>query len=209
MKSRLTKAALIIGLMTGVAGTAHAEGWYGRADVGASVGGDMFFSTDGGSVTLDMDENFHVSGAVGKAMGNGLRIEGELSYRANDLVPLADNLDVGDITAFTGMVNAYLDFNREGTIRPYVGAGVGYAKLEIDAVNLANPEFIHDDDSVLTYQLMAGVGFALSGNAVVDIGYRHYEAQDLGFDGTDAGIPTLFNSEYQHQSVTAGIRWSF
>lgn len=210
MKAGLSSAALLAGIAISLCGQAHAsEGWYGRADIGHSTGGDMFFSTSGGSVTIDMEDGWSQSVGGGYAFSNGVRIEGEISRRANDLEPLVDNLDEGDITATAGTLNVFFDFNRDGRIQPYVGAGLGFANLDLDAYNAANPEVIHDSDSVMSYQLMVGVGIVLSEQLTLDIGYRHFEASDLEFDGTDSGIPTVFSSDYNHQSLSAGLRWSF
>src|SRR5689334_21710347 len=87
MNSRITKTLAIAALMAGSAGAAHAEGWYGRADVGSSVDGNVDIGSShpsfGGKVNTKPD--WYDGLGMGYAFQNGFRVEGELSHRYNDL----------------------------------------------------------------------------------------------------------------------------
>jgi opacity protein-like surface antigen len=132
MTSRITKTVALAALMASTAGAAYAtEGWYGRADVGYSTDGSVDFGS-AGDYDLENDWSQHLG--LGYAWANGFRTEGELSHRYNDFgedgtPPLAD----GNVHAWAAMLNGYYDFNRGGNIQPYIGLGVGAARLNLSA----------------------------------------------------------------------------
>jgi OOP family OmpA-OmpF porin len=208
MIKKLKRTLALAALMAGAAGGAHAtEGWYGRADVGYSVGGDL--EVDFADDAIDLEEDWMGSLGVGYAMHNsGWRLEGELAYRDNALD--LDAPDGGDVTAWAAMFNAYYDFNKGGRFEPYVGLGVGAASLDANAVyNSGNDQF-DDEDTVAAYQAMAGVAIGLSERLDLDIGYRYFVAPDAEFDGfQDTVVPTTYGADYTHQAVTVGLRYQF
>jgi OmpA-OmpF porin, OOP family len=208
MIKKLKRTLALAALMAGASGAAHAtEGWYGRADVGYSVGGDL--EVDFADDAIDLEEDWMGSVGVGHAMHNsGWRLEGELAYRDNGLD--LDAPDGGDVTAWAAMFNAYYDFNKGGRFQPYVGVGVGAARLEANAVyNAGNDEF-DDEDTVAAYQAMAGVAIGLSERLDLDVGYRYFVAPDAEFDGfQDSVVPTTYGADYTHQAVTVGLRYQF
>lgn len=187
MKNRLKHAIALAALLAAmVAGPAHAtEGWYGRVDAGYSVDGELTaFGFD-----FDLDDDWMADAAVGYAFANGFRTDVELAYRNNEV-----DLWQEDAEVWSGMVNLFYDFNRGGRVQPYVGAGVGYGRLD----------FLDLDDSGFAWQAMAGVGIALSERATLDIGYRHFELNSLSLD-----IDGPTDVDYQHSAVTLGLRWQF
>ncbi len=125
MTKRVTKTVALAALMAGGAGAANAtEGWYGRVDLGYSLDGETEVA---GAQTLESDVSQGLG--MGYAFDNGFRFEGEVSHRYNGF-ELQGGGDDGDIHAWTGMLNAYYDFNRDGGIEPYVGVGVGTARTQ-------------------------------------------------------------------------------
>ena len=98
----------------------------------------------GGTPSLKYDTGFALVGSVGYGLGNGLRFEGEYSYRQNK----ASNFGAfrgagfvsagGDQTKHTAMVNVLYDFDPNVLglgffpfpITPYVGVGVGYSWVQ-------------------------------------------------------------------------------
>src|SRR5687767_5875345 len=140
MKSRITKTVALAALMAGTAGVANAtEGWYGRADVGWSFDGEYevddngFAWGDNGTNQLEHDWTEHLG--LGYAFSNGFRLEGELGHRFNqmevvDILSATQGLDGGgDVHVWSAMANLFYDFNRGGGLEPYVGAGVGAARI--------------------------------------------------------------------------------
>jgi opacity protein-like surface antigen len=58
----------------------------------------------------------------------------------------------------------------------------------------------------LAWALMAGFGYAVAPNLMVDLGYRYLNFGDLTV-GSDAGAMTLKN--LAAHEVRVGVRWSF
>ncbi len=206
MTSRITKTVALAALMASTAGAAYAtEGWYGRADVGYSVGGDIEF----GGTSYDLENDWSQHLGLGYAWANGFRTEGELSHRYNDFgeeatPPLAD----GNVHAWAAMLNGYYDFNRGGAVQPYVGIGVGGARLNVSAAGGFGS--FQDEDTVLAYQAMLGVAFNLTEQLALDIGYRYFVADDADFDGLGPNLTAAtFDAEYEHQAITLGLRYQF
>jgi outer membrane protein OmpA-like peptidoglycan-associated protein len=200
--------------MAGTAGVASAtEGWYGRADVGWSWDGeiDMGASTSGypwGTATLEHDRTQHLG--LGYAFQNGFRLEGELGHRFNQMDPTATIDAGGDVHAWSAMANLFYDFNRGGAIEPYIGIGVGAARINQGAADLAPPPtYIADgEDTVLAYQGLVGFGVALTEQWGVDVGYRYFVADSAEYDSSEV-LAFTGESDYEHQAVTVGLRYQF
>ena len=118
---------------------------------------DVEFSV-GSSGELDMDDGLR------RLAGSGLeheafRVEAEAGYRLNDFdVSFPGGLITadGDLETLSGMVNLYYDFGLGDRWSIYIGGGVGAAYTTIDLEGETN------NDTVLAYQGMVGVGYAFS-----------------------------------------------
>lgn len=202
MKSRITKTVALAALMAGAGGVAHAtEGWYGRADVGYSIDASLDGDVDGDELKTDLEGDWMGGLGLGYAFQNGFRAEGELGFRYNE----ADGtLDGGDITGYarswSAMANLYYDFNRGGTIEPYLGVGVGAARIGAGVDGFGS-----DQDTVLAYQALAGLAFSLTERLDLDVGVRYFTAPDAEF--TLAGSEA--SADYEHTAATVGLRWQF
>jgi len=190
---KLLKALALTALASGAVGQAQAiDGWYGRVDVGYSIDGQVDLSAFDGeeeiSGTADLDNDWMADAGIGYAFQNGFRLEGEIAYRTNDVGAPA----TGSVDAWSAMLNGFYDFNRGGSIQPYIGAGIGYARVTPDGT---------DDDSNVAFQGLAGLGFAVSDRLMFDIGYRYFRVNDLEFGAISA--------DYEHQAVTVGLRYQF
>jgi OOP family OmpA-OmpF porin len=208
MTSRITKTVALAALMASTAGAAYAtEGWYGRADAGYSVGGEIDF---GGSNNYELENDWSQHLGLGYAFANGFRAEGEISHRYNDFGDdAAIPLDDGNVHAWAAMLNGYYDFNRGGSVQPYIGVGVGGARLNISADGPALG-FIKDDDTVLAYQAMIGIAFDLTEQLALDVGYRYFVADEVELDGISPNLTAAaFTADYEHQAVTLGLRYQF
>lgn len=215
MTSKLKRTLALAALMgaASVPGVANAtEGWYGRADVGMSIDGQLDGEVADGNDTAtfnpDLEDGWLGDVGIGYGFANGFRIEGELSYRNNSFDPsfVADPIDEdvsGSVNTWGLMANLFYDFNRGGRIQPYLGVGAGAARprVKIDGASRAS-------ETVFAYQGLAGVGFALTDRTTLDVGYRYFVAPEV--DISDAWGPG-FTSEvdYEHQAVTVGLRWQF
>ena len=60
-------------------------------------------------------------------------LEGELAHRFNELEAEGGNDQGGDVHAWSAMFNLYYDFGRGDSYEPYIGVGVGAARLNANA----------------------------------------------------------------------------
>lgn len=205
-------AVLTTGLMAVAATSAMAQesmhGWaasngiYGSVKGGWTKAEDQKFDNTG--VKSDMEDGWGASAAVGKTYGN-MRAEVEGLYLTNDV----NNADVNGVTAGSGgdtelsaaMVNGYYDFKNSSPVTPYVGAGVGYGKLDVNGHAVAGVSNISGDDDVMAYQAMAGVGYELNPCWTLTGEYRYVGTTKADIGSTDV--------RYKNHAVMAGLRYTF
>ncbi|RIJ14593.1 porin family protein, partial [Henriciella mobilis] len=193
------------------------DGWYGRADLGYSFDGtldhdpepDSLYSL-GGDSSLDGG----LAGAqlgLGYGFDNGFRLESTIGYRGGSLDPDGvinggppvdsaiyryDAGSDGKIGIWDLMFNGLYDFNPEGQVQPYLGAGIGLAQVDAKAFSLSallpddTPVTVNgfsDSDTSIAYQLLAGVGYDVTDQITLDLGYKYFVAEDLDFAGRGPG----------------------
>ena len=218
---------------------AHAEGsgngWYVSGNFGAAVAGaiDSMGETEdvgeGGvlitsraKAELTTDTGFGLDAAVGHAWGN-LRLEGEVSWSRLGVDELkldeSHNLEVdvewgGEVSALGLMANGWYDIDTGTQWVPYIGGGLGAARVEFGLgatgtiTDLDDGEVTTHDGSITTskdwvfaYQIGAGVGYRVSDAAVVQLGYRFLGTGEGNFDGT--------KEKLQIHRVSVGVRYRF
>jgi OOP family OmpA-OmpF porin len=208
MRTAAVAAALVV--LAGGPARAQDEGaWY---EPGVYLGGWGGYTvvldselddpaTPGADLEAAFKGGIGFGAVLGYRFGDGGRIEAEVALRSNDL----DEVEAGgaavevDGTAesLAGMVNVYYDFGH-GTIRPYLGFGAGYARVQLDSADLGAD---NEADDVFAYQGRAGLGFLLGEHVLLTIGYGYFATLDPTFDGIEA--------EYRTHNVEAGFRVGF
>src|SRR5581483_1754263 len=81
-------------------------------------------------------------------------------------------------------------------VKPYVGAGLGYAwnELGVNSIGATSFQTVHDDNWRFAYNLMAGVSIAASEGSRFTIGYRWLH-EDIGINcGTGVSCSGSLNS---------------
>lgn len=139
-------------------------------------------------------------GAIGYAFPSGFRVEGEVGYRRNNV----DN-GPGRAEAWSVMGNALYDFNTGTRFTPYVGAGIGGARLNFSNVATGSTS-VDDSDTVLAYQGLAGVTYQLNTNVNLDLGYRYFTTEKPSFRTRAGGS---VESDYDDHAVMLGLRYRF
>ncbi|KQT88154.1 hypothetical protein ASG48_01530 [Aurantimonas sp. Leaf443] len=134
-----------------------------------------------------------------------------------------------DLDIYNYMVNAYADLGTFVGLTPYVGAGIGVANVQSTytgtlacneggdpnvgcALDSSVPiygtaqtrTYADADDSTwqLSYSLMAGVGYAVSRNLTVDLGYRYLAVPEYDAFGA------TFDEGFDMHQVRAGLRYA-
>lgn len=212
---KLLSTLAVAALLAGYAGAAQAgEHWYGRADIGLSVDGEATVPEDEYSPcdyyeeyycdyqsewtewnspsanTVELEDDWMFDVAVGRAFDNGFRADGELASRTNR-ARISNSSSEAQVRATSAMINGFYDIMRDGPVQPYVGIGAGFVRVD------ANGE----DDTSLAWQAMAGLAIPVRERMHIDIGYRHFEADELEY----SALP----GSYEHDAVTLGLRYEF
>jgi len=245
MVRKIFTVAAVAGFMLTNGGPVQAtEGWYVSANAGVSFLQDS--ATSNKSTELlnlgfglaehvlesdykhAFDKGLGLFGALGYSWGN-VRLEGELSYRKNNLghvsgvaskidgisltvlgIPEAELPDpVGDIRQIGFMANGYYDFDMGSNWVPFVMAGVGAAKVtldgELDATSIDGPVINYNaSDTVFAYQAGVGLGYKISSATTLNLSYRFIGTDNLSF--TDAGREV--RAENQSHNMMVGITYS-
>jgi opacity protein-like surface antigen len=118
------------------------------------------------------------------------------------------------IRSETVLVNGYVDFGAWGGFTPYVGGGVGVARLKsVDYVDTTDSPSItgvmgQGTQQNFAWAAMAGVAYQVAPSWMVDFGFRHLDLGDVvSSDG--AGIRTnamVFRNQTVNE-VRLGVRF--
>jgi len=211
MKHRLLIAAAATALMA-VPSLASAQdsGVYIKAQAGYGVFTDSDIinsASAGGDVAGQGD--LALALGVGYDFGENWRVELDGLGLYNDLGSVGGQPNSGaKIQSKSVMFNVLYDFSDFGRWAPYVGAGVGVTKADIsyeatdflnDAgtvlinnpacligppANTARSCFATDDDTNLSWNLLAGVGYDITDNLTWDTNYRYIEMGNFDADGS-------------------------
>lgn len=194
---------------------ASAQEWYAGAFAGWNNTSDTDFETALGTIDTTFNKGAIWGLSGGYRLGNGVRLEGEVSWRDADV----DNhkLDGATLDGSKGaaksrsfMANALYDFNRDGKVQPYIGAGIGWTKVDYDRFGVdAVPDVLNDDDGVFSYQGIAGLSIGLSERFDIFGEYRYFKAQDPSVTTSEAAGSVKTDIGYQSQDFVLGLRLSF
>ncbi len=176
---------------------ASAQSWY------AGGYGGLNYTHDASTSSGDrIDHDFiglGIGGFVGYVLPSGLRVEGEIIYRASDVDTVNGAAVTDEISSTAFMANAFYDFSPQSSFTPYAGGGIGFASVDYETGgNVYN-------DVGLAIQLGAGVLFDISETLTMSVDYRLFGTQDLSF-GAGLGMG---NVEYLTSAILVGLRTSF
>ena len=76
------------------------------------------------------------------------------------------------------MVNGYYDFATGTAFIPYLGAGIGVSRINVDA-SLVGANRVNSSGTGSGLQGIAGVGYQLDDNWTGSLEYRYYTLQDV------------------------------
>jgi opacity protein-like surface antigen len=131
-----------------------------------------------------------------------------LKYQGTILTP---DDTTAKISAVSALFNGYLDLGTWYRATPYIGAGAGAAYLTTSNYSsTAAPPFTGDTTHKqwnFAWAVMAGVGYAVAPNLMVDVGYRYIDFGDVRTNADALGAMT-FKNVAAHE-VRVGLRWSF
>jgi opacity protein-like surface antigen len=166
------------------------------------------------NAVFGLDNGYTVSGGLGYNLGNGFRIEGELGYLNVGTVDLtlpdfggggiSDDAP-GSVSALYGIASAWMSLPT-GSVRPFVGAGLGMASLTVDAGPYFGGSSIEDTATALAWQVGAGVEADLGSNMEVFARYRYLGTGDFTMTDSDS---TEITASFDTSIVDVGLRVGF
>ncbi|WP_170181784.1 outer membrane protein [Phreatobacter stygius] len=222
-----------------------ASGWYVRGDLSASLfrraslgAGNTSYFAPGQWADLNATR-------AGSAFGGGLgvgfkykwfRLDATLDIRSaarfsGMAPPNGDWLYAGplpvparnerfSVTSQTALINAYVDLGGWGGVTPYVGAGLGVARLSASSYSstpvpaaaalgeiAVTPALTGTTKWNLAAAAMAGVTFDITPQARLDIGYRYLHMGSLRFADTAGG--SYRAGPVAAHEIRIGLRYMF
>ena len=160
----------------------YLAGYLGLSDFGSNDFDDGGTGTTG---ELDVDETYVFAGALGLRFSQNLRLEAELSYKNNDITNITVNNNgkfgaSGEIESYTGLLNAYYDFDTDSKFKPFLSAGLGIGFHDANITNTSGlASNVNSDDFNFMYQVGAGIKYRLQPDLALTGGYRYLNGTDL------------------------------
>jgi OmpA-OmpF porin, OOP family len=185
----------------------------GAADNGfyvGAAGGYNFLPEDSdlGAANAELDGGWAGLGALGYAFSNGLRLEGEVGYRENDVDSISGTSSgTGKYNTSTFMTNLLYDIHQFNLpFTPYVGIGLGAGHVKLNSVGPVASSTVNDSDTGFAMQGIVGAAYDLNRYFTLTADYRHVRIPDLSF--TSAG-GTKLDSDYATNQIMVGLRFKF
>ncbi len=171
---------------------------------------------------VGFDTNYIGGLLTGYAFTSGLRMELEVARRHNkfDKIDLIDGSPSqrveGKENADIAMGNLWLDFFPSGWVHPYIGGGIGAARIDIrdpgvDSVGLfaSGSNLQNAFDVVLAYQGGAGLRFDLTKHLTASLDYRYLRSERGKFNLLENNPDSHVETRYQSQAALLSIRYHF
>lgn len=143
--------------------------------------------------------------AFGFASHDGWRLEGELSWLRSDIDTIGGLAAGGEAEVWAAMANLYYGIDTGSAVTPYLGGGVGAARVSLTD-GVAAGGTVDDADTALAWQAAVGVDYPLSETMTLSFEYRYFVADGLGFDVVGGGRADM---DFRGSSAVAGLRFGF
>ncbi|MEM1284552.1 MAG: outer membrane beta-barrel protein [Pseudomonadota bacterium] len=194
-------------------------GFYVGARGGVVLANDSEFTITG----PDLVENAYEMGYGGYGFigfelpdlywGAGLRLEGEVGLIHLDVethtvggTERSEDDSFGSTEAIAGFLNAYVDFGNGG-LRPFIGGGVGVARVTFDDHGVTGALGVMDDaGNAFAWQIMAGASVHLTDAVSLEGMVRHQSVMDVELVSSTGPTSDIDLSSTQ---VLFGARYHF
>lgn len=214
-----TIAVLVSGVaLMGPAEADEADRFYASASVGAgSLSSAKLTFSDGVDTSTangKYEASFVGGGALGYRLDNGWTLEGELTYRRNELDPVSlaglGNFSGGDFASLGFGLNALYRFNigSSGKLQGYAGPGLVYfQEIDIDFDDGGQQEISFESDDT-AWQFKLGGRYDFSERWFVDAAATYLVASGVRME-LPADPSQTIESDYDHLTLSLGVGWRF
>ncbi len=199
-------------------------GWYGEISILSADAKDAEFNSTGRNTRTQFDKDAGYSAALGykfapNAVGQ-LRVETEFVSTSNDVDSVTFNGNNfsggavgGGVDTKSLFINAKYAFDvGSDTFSPFIGAGIGYSKVD-SSINYNNGRAsINDDDTALSYQLLVGTDVNINKNWQGFAQYRYSKTDDLNltrFGGPAPASATNQSGDFSYNAISVGLRYEY
>jgi len=145
----------------------------------------------------------------GSSIGEG-RVELEYTRRSNRLDQAefseGEVKGDGDLIADSLLVNTFGVYRTASRLTPYLGAGIGVARIAAADLTVTGQPLSNDDAVVLAYQFGTGFEVELTRSLTLDLGYRFFSSARAKFTKADGDD---FKTAYRSHSAMVGLRLGF
>ncbi len=223
MKRIITAVLVCIGLTLSV-GEAKANagsGFYISPRLGMLV-------QDQSSASVGVDSNIGHGNGIGFGVTGGLaigydkqystsympiRLEGEVLFRSAPKATMNFQSSgttykfTQNIGVDTYFVNAYYDFHSAGAFVPFIGAGVGYAR--VDNKFTEGNQFFDTVSNQLAYCFNVGLSWLVQTGFGLDVGYRYTNVGETQNTATYSGGKYVSNAVPNMHELIMAVRLTF
>ncbi len=192
---------------------------YGWNDADAREGGQNGAAYQ----TSNLEDEVTFGGGYGCATARGIRWDVLYTFHGDNKwsgVPAPPDPIFADIETHSLMANLYYDFDMGRRFKPYVGAGIGVAYHDMEALDctpaipgICTPgNFQRGGENVtFAWSLQTGVGIEVSDRTTLDIGYRYMDMGDVESNRVD--ITGFVNPIQRVEDITShefkvGVRFA-
>jgi len=216
-------------------------GWYLRGDIGFSNQrvDRLNNALDAGNTSSIQNLNFGSAGIFGVGVGykinNWFRADVTGEYRGNSQFFGKDSItypggfgtDVYNASKseWVALANAYVDLGTWWCMTPFIGVGVGGARVSINNFTDQGlaiqggpvlPSLAFGDNASkwnLAWALHAGVAYKVSPNLTIELAYRYLNMGDgvtgdlRAFDGTNNVVNPMTFKDITSHDLKIGVRW--
>jgi opacity protein-like surface antigen len=227
-KSLIAASAATLALLpivTHAQDAASTRGAYGVVRMGVGVDADVKLKTADqaapSSFRASADAKRGWTGDLGLGYDlRGFRLEATAGLARNSIdrssTAKAAAFDVGGrLKKLDFMLSGYVDLVPNGSVSPFVGAGIGMARISTKlqrTAGMIGGTVLNDKDWGFSWQAAAGVAVKLGERSVVDFGVKHQRVSGIRLDG-QVNTPATgrsFNTDgYRATSALVGLRFGF
>ena len=209
---KVLRWAMVVAVLTMIApSVASAENFYVAVRGGPGWTPDTTSGIAGGEDIQKFNLGFTGSGAIGYMTPFGLRFDGEFGFLYSPLKSDGGVNVSGSLKSYTAFANVYYDLKLSmlGPFKPYVGVGIGAARVNADRQVFADSLGVKFDAdewrNAFAYQGRVGIGYELSTLFDLSLGYRYVHING----GEVRDIPKVNTSGMDNHSVEFGVAIKF
>jgi opacity protein-like surface antigen len=183
---------------------------YLSISAGAIAGSEFGYDIPGGDVDIETGTGYGVTAAFGRRFDSRIRGEVSLSYSEQDIDVVRRRggpvvliyEPPGAVATWSLDLTGYYDFATVGDVRPYVGAGIGIASLDL------NDRVIRDAGTAVKGRIVAGARWLTTSKTSLFLEGR-YEAHLMDIDDGDSFTGADSSLFMGTLGVHAGLRLGF